>query len=273
MRKSLIAFAAALAAFIGFLVSPLSTALPDTVFLSEMTWLEVEEAMKQGKTGVIVPTAGLEQNGVHVVLGKHHYIVRHTAEQIARTLRTTLVAPVIDYVPEGDIQPPSGHMRFAGTISISPALFGQILESTARSLRAHGFERIYFLGDSLSNQKPQAEVAAKLNREWTNEITRVHHIGDYYAKNGQVEWLKAKGETEFSIGGHAGIRDTSELLAVNPDGVRPYMIRPRAGFHLGVTGASGDAAKASAEIGRKMIDLKVEAALRQIRALDATKTQ
>jgi len=212
MRKLLIALAAALTAFVGFLVSPLSTSLPDTVFLSEMTWLEVEEAMRQGKTGVIVPTAGLEQNGVHAVLGKHRYIVRHTAERIARTLRTALVAPVIDYVPEGDIEPPSGHMRFTGTISISPSLFGQILESTARSLRAHGFERIYFLGDSLGNQKPQAEVAAKLNREWTNETTRVLHIGDYYAKNGQLEWLKAKGETEFSIGGHAGIRDTSELL-------------------------------------------------------------
>jgi creatinine amidohydrolase/Fe(II)-dependent formamide hydrolase-like protein len=271
MRKLLIALAAALTAFVGFLVSPLSTSLPDTVFLSEMTWLEVEEAMRQGKTGVIVPTAGLEQNGVHAVLGKHRYIVRHTAERIARTLRTALVAPVIDYVPEGDIEPPSGHMRFTGTVSISPSLFGQILESTARSLRAHGFERIYFLGDSLGNQKPQAEVAAKLNREWTNETTRVLHIGDYYAKNGQLEWLKAKGETEFSIGGHAGIRDTSELLAIRPDGVRPYMIRPRGGLHLGVTGASGDAAKASAKIGQRMIDLKVEAALRQIRELNAAK--
>lgn len=269
MKKFILSGAVILAGFIGFLVAPLSTSLPDTVFLSEMTWLEVKEATARGKTDVIVPTAGLEQNGLHAILGKHRHVIRYTAERIARRLGTAVVAPVIDYVPEGDISPPSGHMRFPGTISIPPKVFKAILESTARSLQAHGFQRIFLIGDSLGNQTPQAEVAKKLNAEWADMPTQVHHIGDYYANNGQVDWLKAQGETDFTIGGHAGIRDTSELMAVHPQGIRPYMIKLRGGLHLGIMGASGDAGKASAEIGQKLLDLKVEAALRQIRTLSA----
>ncbi len=128
-----------------------------------MTWLEVEEAIRQGKKGAVVPTAGLEQNGLHAVLGKHHYVVKYAAEQIARQHGKLLVTPVIDFVPEGNIDPPSDHMKFSGTISIPEDIFAGILEFTARSLRAHGFERIYFIGDSFGNQQAQAKIAAKLN--------------------------------------------------------------------------------------------------------------
>lgn len=268
MKKLLIASTVALVAFVGYLTAPLGTSLPNTVFLADMTWLEIKEAIDHGKDGVIVPTAGLEQNGLHVVLGKHRYVVRHAVERIARQHGGLLVAPVIDYVPEGNIDPPDGHMRFEGTISIPADVFSDVLSHTARSLRAHGFRRIYFIGDSLGNQVPQTRVATALNAEWKNTDVRVHHIGDYYARNGQVDWLKAQGETDFTIGGHAGIRDTSELLHVHRDGVRPQMIKPKRGLHLGITGASGDASKATAEIGEIMINLKIEAALRQIRELE-----
>jgi creatinine amidohydrolase/Fe(II)-dependent formamide hydrolase-like protein len=55
--------------------------------------------------------------------------VRLLAERIARALGHTLVAPVIAYVPEGRISPPSGHMRFPGTISVPGETFERVLES------------------------------------------------------------------------------------------------------------------------------------------------
>src|ERR671924_1449954 len=70
----------------------------DTVFIEEMTWLEVRDAMKAGKTTVIVPTGGVEQNGPYLATGKHNYILRGTAEAIARKLGDALVAPIVAFV-------------------------------------------------------------------------------------------------------------------------------------------------------------------------------
>ena len=246
---------------------PLTAPLPEGVYLEEMTWVEVRELIQSGTTTVIVPTGGIEQGGPHLVIGKHNYIIRYTAGRVAEELGTTLVAPVMVYVPEGDIESREGHMAFAGTISLPEPVFAAVLENTARSLRAHGFQVIAFLGDSGGNQATQAAVARKLNAEWAASGDRVIHLGDYYdpAVNGQIAWLEGQGEGRISIGSHAGIRDTSELMAVHPEGVRPDRMAPGGGFHTEITGVIGDPTKASAERGETMLRLKVEAALRQIR--------
>ena len=250
---------------------PLTAPLPKTVYLEDMTWVEVREALAYGKTTAIVPTGGVEQNGPHMVLGKHNYIVRRTAGAIAERLGNALVAPVIAYVPEGDIDPPSGHMAFAGTLSIPEPVFAALLEHTARSLRAHGFTAIAFLGDSGGNQAMQASVAARLSEEWAGEGVTVLQVSDYYAANGQVEWLKAEGESEADIGRHAGIRDSSELMAVHPGGIRPDRLERDGGRANEPTGVIGDPTRASADRGEALLGLKVDAAVRQIRvALGAT---
>src|SRR6187402_3408093 len=108
---------------------------PNSVFLEDLTWTEVRDAIAAGKTTVIVPTGGTEQNGPHMALGKHNYLVMYKAGQIATQLGDALVAPVVSYVPEGDINPPTGHMRFAGTISLPQDVFVKVLEYAARSLK------------------------------------------------------------------------------------------------------------------------------------------
>ncbi len=115
---------------------------PDTVLLEELTWTEVRDAVRSGKTTIIVPSGGTEQNGPHMALGKHNARVRILSERIARSLGDALVAPVIAYVPEGGIAPPSGHMRFAGTISTPEDAFEKVVESAARSFKQHGFRHI-----------------------------------------------------------------------------------------------------------------------------------
>src|SRR5215510_5493973 len=129
-----------------------SAQTPDTVFLERLTWTEVRDAMAAGKTTIIVPTGGTEQNGPHMAIGKHNVRVAANAETIARRLGNALVAPVMAYVPEGAIDPPTGHMRFPGTISLPDPIFRQVLEYAARSLKQHGFRNIVFLGDSDGNQ-------------------------------------------------------------------------------------------------------------------------
>ena len=84
---------------VGNLTGVVLAQAPDTVFLEELTWTEVRDALADGTTTVIIPTGGTEQNGPHMVLGKHNYLVKHKAGEVARRLGNTLVAPVMAYVP------------------------------------------------------------------------------------------------------------------------------------------------------------------------------
>src|SRR6184192_2271933 len=101
---------------------------PDTVFLEELTWTELRTLVQSGKTTIILPIGGTEQNGPHMALGKHNIRVKALSERIARALGNALVAPVIAYVPEGNVDPPTGHMRFPGTITVSDEVFVKVIE-------------------------------------------------------------------------------------------------------------------------------------------------
>ena len=81
---------------------------PDTIWLDELTWTEVRDKIDGGTTTVIVATAGTEQNGPHMVLGKHKFIITEASERIARRLGNALVAPIVTYVPEGNLDPALG---------------------------------------------------------------------------------------------------------------------------------------------------------------------
>ena len=239
---------------------------PDTVTIADLTWPEIKARMAAGATTIIVPTGGTEQNGPHMVLGKHNTIIRYTTQEIARRLGHVLVAPVLAYVPEGSWDPPQGHMRFPGTISLPDPVYEGVLESTVRSFAAEGFKTVLFIGDSGPNQRPQAAVAKKLDAELRPRGVRVFQIGDYYARNGQEEWLRSQGFTKAEIGIHAALIDTSQLLAIDPGGVRADLLQSSAGNPDGSkNGVIGDPAKATAALGKKLLELKIEAAVREIR--------
>ncbi len=239
---------------------------PDTVFLEELTWTELRDAIAAGTTTVIIPTGGTEQNGPHMVLGKHNYLVKYKAGEIARRLGRTVVAPVMAYVPEGEISPPTGHMRFAGTITTPQDVFVKVLEFAARSFRQHGFLDIAFLGDSGGNQAGQRLVADALNKEWATSAVRVHHLSDYYPGPGD-DWLKAQGESDEVVGSHASIHDTASLMVLNPSMLR--MNRAALGKSGDGSGVVGNPARSTVEYGRRILELQIDAAARQLTALRA----
>jgi len=238
----------------------------DTVRIEDLTRTEVKARMQAGATTIIVPTGGTEQNGPHMVIGKHNYIIEYTTAEIAKRLGNTLVAPVLAYVPEGGWDPPEGHMRFPGSISVPDPIYEKVLESTVMSFAVEGFKNILFIGDSGPNQHPQAVVAQKLDAALKSKGVHVYQIGDYYAHNGQVEWLKSQGFTDSDIGIHAALIDTSQLMALRPDGVRTALLATSAGNADGSkNGVIGDPAKATAALGQKLLELKIETAVREIK--------
>jgi creatinine amidohydrolase/Fe(II)-dependent formamide hydrolase-like protein len=239
------------------------TKAPDTVFIDELTWEETRDAMKGGKTVFIVPTGGTEKNGYHMVMGKHNFIVAHSANLMARRLKNALVAPVIQYVPEGDPD-----RQNPGAISLPSPAYDMLLDAAARSLKAHGATEILFIGDSGGNQQGMRDVAAKLNEEWKSGGPKVYALTDYYegGREHYRAWMEAAfGYTDDIIGSHAGISDTSQMLHVKPAGVRKEMIKPWGGPKD--SGVSGDPMKATAEIGRMGIEFKINAALNQYKTL------
>ena len=254
------------------LTAPGYAQTPDTISLEDLTWTELRALVRAGKTTVLLPIGGTEQNGPHMALGKHNVRVKALAERIAHTLGNALVAPVLAYVPEGAVEPPTGHMRFPGTITVREETFRQTLDSAARSFRVHGFRDIVFLGDHGSTQAGERAVAARLNREWTASPVRVHAVEEYYraATTGFDALLKTRGYRTEEIGQHAGLSDTSLTLALQPRLVRTT---PREEPAPGeASGVEGDPRRASAELGQLGVELIVTQSVAAIRkSIDSSK--
>ena len=236
---------------------------PNTLLMEHMTSYEIRDAIAAGKTTVIVPSGGTEQNGPGMVIGKHNFRVVANGQTIARRLGNALVAPVIIFTPNGDIDPPTGHMRHPGTFSVPENVYAQVLEYVVRSLKQHGFRDIALIGDHGSDQEGQNAVAAKLNKEWAGTNVRVHAIGSYYRGDpeGDAAEMMKRGIKKEEIGNHADVRDTSQMLAIDPTMVRTGKLEAGNGKN----GVEGDPRHASAEIGRVLIERTVTRTVEDIR--------
>jgi creatinine amidohydrolase/Fe(II)-dependent formamide hydrolase-like protein len=235
----------------------------DTVFVEELTWMEVRDALKAGKTTVIVPTGGVEQNGPYLATGKHNYILRGTAEAIARKLGDALVAPVVAFVPEGDIDPPTGHMKYPGTISLTEDTYQRLLTEICGCFRTHGFEHVVLIGDSGGNERGMNAVAARLNARWAGGKTRVHFIPEYYDYPGVTTWLERQGVKQVDEGLHDDFAITAQMMVVDPTTVR--MKQRVAANKFRINGVELAPAETTIDWGKKIIDYRAEVTVQAIR--------
>jgi creatinine amidohydrolase/Fe(II)-dependent formamide hydrolase-like protein len=242
-----------------------------SVFLEELTWTEVKAFIDNGGTSIIIPTGGTEQNGPHMVLGKHNFRVKYMAKKIALELGDALVAPTIVYVPEGNINPAEGWMKYPGTISLPEEFFIKLLESSCRSLKQHGFTNIFLIGDSGGNQNGLKVVSETLNVEWKDSDVRVHFVSEYYGKpyTQMTDSLVASGITTDALGFHGGVIDVSFLLAVDSNLIRSDKLS-----HVDWSsekklemGFSGNLTNVDIEIGKRMIQKTLDISLSQIESL------
>jgi len=234
------------------------------VDLEAMTSVEVRERIAHGATTILVPIGGTEQNGAHMVLGKHNVRAHVLANRIAEQLGNAIVAPTVAYVPEGSIHPPAAHMKYVGTISIPDAVFEGLLESTARSFKQHGFKDVVFLADHGGYLADLTRVVDKLNREWAKDPgCRAHAPLEYYrvAQAPYNDALKAHGIGAAELGSHAGLADTSLALAVDPSLVRENALAGP--YPAGVTGNPKRSSAALGELGTRLIVETTVAAIRR----------
>jgi creatinine amidohydrolase/Fe(II)-dependent formamide hydrolase-like protein len=241
--------------------SPRPIPVMDTVFMEEMTWMEIRDAMAAGKTTAIVATGGLEQNGPYLATGKHNYILRATTQAIARKLGNALVAPIVPFVPEGDIDPPSGHMRYPGTISLTENTYEALLADICASLRTHGFMEIVLIGDSGGNQEGMKRTAEELNVKWAGR-TRVHYIAEYYDYPEVAKWLESEGIKQTPEGLHDDFAITAIMMTVDPNTVR--MKERGAAGKFSINGIDLAPAPKTIEWGKKIIEFRANAAVKAI---------
>jgi len=257
---------------IAFATGSAAAVPPPHLFLEDLTSPEVQLALRSGTTTVIIPVGGTEQNGPHMTLGKHNVRVRALAARIAQELGNAVVAPVLAYVPEGSIDPPSAHMRFPGTISIPDNTFRSLLESSARSLRRHGFTDVVLIGDHGGYQSQLKAVAQRLNHDWAGTKARAHFIDTYYrvTETAYVQALHAKGLSDAQIGLHAGSADTSLMLATDASRVRPDQY-DAAARGAPANGVNGDPRASSAALGQAGVELIVSESVAAIRKATAAR--
>ncbi len=238
------------------------------VLMDEMTAAEVRDAIKSGKTAVLIFNASTEASGPHLVLGKHIFRARYLGERIARELGNALVAPVMPFAPTGE------EGKFPGTVNLSPETFSRVNEDVADSMARAGFKYIILMGDHDGNQAPLRELAPKLDERYRSQGIRVLYSSDAYAKSNQEieNYLASHG---FPPSRHGGVADTSLLWAVGAEYVRRDKIamgdplrRPYPPqLSLGPIGVEGDPRRSSVELGQMFMDWKVKNGVAEIRKL------
>ena len=229
---------------------------PDTVWIEEMTWMDVRDAMKEGKTTMIIATGGIEPNGPWLALGKHQYVLRANCNAIARALGNALCAPLVPFVPEGTIEPPSSHMATAGTISLRQETFQALLTDIVHSMKVHGFQNIVLIGDSGGNRNGMAAVAKKLSTDW-NGTPRVVHIPEYYDYDSADALLVKLGvmtKDQPSEGLHDDASITLNMMVTDPESVR-WTARVKAGKAT-INGVSIADKNKALELGRQIVAMR-----------------
>jgi creatinine amidohydrolase/Fe(II)-dependent formamide hydrolase-like protein len=242
---------------------PRPIAAHETLFIEEMTWMEVRDALKAGKDTVLVAAGGIEQNGPYVVTGKHNVVLRATTQAIAAKLGNALVAPIVGFVPEGDFDPPTDHMKYPGTIGVSEETFRRLVADVCSSLRVHGFRHIVLIGDHGPDQEGLEQVATELSKKWAGGATRVHFVPEYYDDDILAPWLEKQGLKQTDEGLHDDFIMEAQMMVVDPGTVR--MKQRIAAGKFRINGVDLAPVEKTIEWGRKIVNYRADLTVAAIR--------
>ena len=253
-------------------VASMSSAQTRSVFIEDLTWPELRDAIAGGASSAIIMAGGIEQNGPHMALIKHNLISRYAAGQIAQRLGNALVYPIVPVSMAGEPISKTGHMRLPGTISLSSEVYVGIMRQIALSAVSAGFKNVFIMGEHGQGQGELRTAAESLDADWRNRGARVFFVGDFNGKANQLidTYLK---EHNLRPGGHAAVGETSQVMFLD-EGHRWIREDKLPISKAGPTAETGvnDPSGATPEIGKALLEFKINSAVEQIRQLLAPKT-
>lgn len=232
----------------------------DTVWIEDMTLLEIRDSLKAGKTTALVLVGGMEDNGPYVTVSQHNSIVRAIGDSIARQLGNALCAPIVGMAPGTPERSDS-----PGSIVISNETYKGTLSDIATSLKAQGFKNILFLVDHGGDQAGAKETAETLNQKWKGSGVAAHYVAAYYNYDDVEKFERdVLGIREKSEGYHDDYYTAATSMAIDPNGVR-MPERKKAG-KTSINGVDLSGAKA-VEDGKRIIAFRIDVTVKAIRKL------
>lgn len=236
------------------------------VTLAQMTSPEAEEALANADVA-LVAVGSTEQHGPNMTLETDTVVAYRLALRIAESIYPrAVVAPPVPYGVSYH------HMKFPGSMTLSPETFQAIVLEVIESLRQHGVERFFIIDGHAGNQGALDVLMTKLRFQMDIQAAYLFYftlVNDIIHEGVKTErW------------GHACEVETSIGLALQPDIVRAEALKagklrpatlpysnPVKPLKLGVplsfnemtdNGALGDARYANEEFGRALADAVVE---------------
>ncbi|MCX6432555.1 MAG: creatininase family protein [Actinobacteria bacterium] len=166
----------------------------ETLRLQDLTWPEIRAFIDAGFKSIVIPSGAIEQHGPHLALGTDTYHAIILADNVAKLLGETLVAPPVN------VGCSDHHLEFAG-------------------LEMHGFETVLLLSGHGGNYPALIDLLPRLQAEFPKlqilAFTDLKAFIDIWAAVAQ-EHIEAGDR----VGGHADVAESSVMLAIRPDLVR-----------------------------------------------------
>jgi creatinine amidohydrolase len=232
----------------------------DTVWIEDMTQLEVRDSLKAGKTTALVFAGGMEDNGPYITVSQHNLIVHAMCDMIARKLGNALCAPIVGMspgVPDRSKNP--------GSVVLSQDTFKAVASDIATSLKTEGFLNIMFMVDHGADAAPMQAAAKDLSEKWAGSGAAVYYVPEYYNYNAVEKFEHdVLGVTEKREGFHDDYYTASISVAIDP--VEARMQERVAAGKTTINGVDLAIPKA-AQDGRKIMAMREEAAVTAIRKL------
>lgn len=232
-------------------------------FLGELSWPEAEERMKEVPLVIVPFGAGAKEHGPHLPMNADAVVMEYLCRQAVDSLPVLVAPPILHgWFP--------AFRDYPGTEVADPDVFREFAHEVALSLVKHGAKRIVFLNTGISRATGlPLSVAAREIRTETGTPTMVVSWDD-------IEPAEAEAIQDQRAGGHGDELETSIHLFLQPDLVRMDRAVTDYGDRLGATypgykpglfsrdpadpaysetGLFGDPTLATAEKGRKVLDL------------------
>jgi creatinine amidohydrolase len=247
--------------------------MEEKVLLEEMSWVEIQEAIDEGKNAAIVVSGATEQHGPHLPTGTDTILGYEIAKRAAKRLGSVLVAPVIRPCLS------EHHLGFPGSFTLSWETYRDVLEDYCDSLSRCGFKDILLISSHGGNSAVMTAVTPEIAKKLYGRINI--HLIDYLALAAAAasELLRENGISKAKAGVHAGYSETSLMLITEPHLVKmesaekglddasfydPDTI-PRSQIntfifgiaHFSKNGILGDPRGANREIGEKLMNITV----------------
>ena len=247
----------------------------DSVWMEELTWMEVRDAIAGGKTTALILTGGVESNGPHLATGKHNYVLKVMGEAIARKLGNALVAPIVTLEPGS----PDSQRVAPGSVFLSQETYRAVLSDMAMSLKSMGFTNVILMGDSGGNQTGMKEVAGALNTKYNGTPAKFYFIPEYYDYSSVQKFIQDSGIPEqIKIGASQGSDNLHEEFGIDalmaladPKTIR--IDQRKKANRATINGVSLLPMEKTIEMGKKIVELRTRLTVDAIhKAMAASKT-